>query len=252
MNFGQFLAKIIEDAIAGDPVAIETLKRTLERDPSRAHPHIIWVNQQGHVFDSLKTAARQRREVLPHIPRYGSAAFMKVLAVDTHGVMGHALHYPSLKERFASMAFEEVDHIESILVTSDRLSRAGRIRYKKRLQQIMNPDRPVWQNWLRSLHASSFDRLDRVIQSWLDEPIDLSEQHLFKPGWDQYPYALMSAKKFFDQLQVEHLVFLGLKSGLFTLSATGQTELLQTLTIPIQLANERAKTLGVKFKFETI
>ena len=252
MNLGQLLAKIIADAIDGQPVAIETLKRTLKCDPSRANPHVFWVGKKGIIFDSLKTQALQRREVLPHVSRYGNAAIMKVLAFDAREVIHQALKFPILKTRFEILAFKEIDEIEATLVLDDQLSSAGRLMYKKRLALIMDPKLPIWQNWVLALRKFQFNKIDKIIQAWLDEPVDLTEQHMFKVGWDTYPYSIMSAKKFFEHLDIEHLLFLGLKRESFKLLETGEIELLPVLTIPVKLANQRAKTLGVKFKFQSI
>lgn len=251
MNLGQLLAHIITGAINQDPVCIQKLKLLLQKDPSRQDPHVFWVKGDGLILDSLKTKVEQRREVMPNFPRLGAGSVLKTqLAPEC--VVFRIRPFPSLVALMASMAFASLDQMQTRLIIDEGLSPTQRNRLNAHIDAITSPTRAVWENWILSLQKPEMTLIDRAVQNWLDEPIDWSEKHLFKPDWEDPLVSVKSAKAFFEQFNVEHRVYLGIKTQMFTQTSTGKDIYLETLDLPVDVANQRASTLGVKCRFKAI
>jgi hypothetical protein len=251
MNMGQRIALLVTDAINGAPQAIQTLKALLRKDPSRADPHVFWVGDDRLLYDSLNLREKYRREVLPPFPSFNPR---NKYASGTGSVISHVRDYPALVEKLNRMAFARLDYLETQIVVKDRLTRSERSYFQSSIEKITQVDRPLWQQWVLQASESELSSIDRAIQDWLSEPIDWAEKHMFKEGWEDPFYSQRSVIAFFDQIGVEHQVYLGIQTKSFTVKATGKKENFYTLkdSLDIKVANDRATKLGVNFCFEAI
>lgn len=251
MNMGQRISLLVTDAMNGAPQAIQTLKALLRKDPSRADPHVFWVDDNRLLYDSLNLREKYRREVLPPLPRLNTN---KPYGAGAVSVIRHVQDYPSLVEKINRMAFARLDHLETQIVVRNRLTRSERAYFDSAIEKITQVDRPVWEQWVLQASDSELSSIDRTIQDWLDEPIDWAEKHMFKEGWEDPFYSQRSVTAFFDQIDIAHQLYLGVQTTPFTVKATGKKENFYTLkdSLDIEVANDRATKLGVNFCFEAI
>lgn len=248
---------LLARALAQDESAISALRSSVGRDPSKKNPHYFKVREDGLIFDTLMAQPKIRREVMNHFPRFGMGFYgndprrtqCHWKAVSSSFVISKAQPFAILMRRFADMAFEDLDQLESELITKERLSRLERKKRLMKIQSITDPGDLVWKNWVNSLDKSDFVRVDAVFQGWLNEPIDWREQDFFDFDWEDHFDSNNSAKEFFDKLKNLHKAYLGVNLCDFNVKGKILPKPFYELIHSVQEANKRARALGFKFRF---
>lgn len=228
------------------------LNALITHDPSTTEPHYF------RVLDHLKILSDQnrlfpdlRREVMPKFPHFAADTSSKYsYPYSPPSALANILRkYASLTQRFSVLAFAEIDKLEAELVMHVDWPIATRSRHRLRLQKLTDSRRPVWENWILSLHPLSYNTIDREVRAWLDSPIDWDEVEYFRYDWEDFFYAPKAAKAFFDQFKPQVLEFLGIKLGDFTIIESNKPLALYQMTRSIREANSRANSLGLKCRF---
>jgi hypothetical protein len=248
------MSKTAAAASSEDHDVIAQLKSTLKSDPSEHNPHYFCVHPQLKTLkDSMVSGPQIRRDVMPELRKFAANRGEKYpsYTAPKHIISVIEL-YPSLSQKISAIAFKEMDEIEATLTMHLDRPKALVQRDKARLQVLTNSMQPVRHNWIYSLRRELHHRIDDVVNSWLDEPVDYSEKLLFKEGWEAVPYSQLSAKRIFAGLPAAHQEFLGLEIQTYELVTNGKSIDLYRLAIDIAVANKRAKALGLKLRFEAL
>lgn len=233
---------------------LQALKALITHDPSTTEPHYFRVlDRQKILTDQNRQFPELRQEVMTQLPRFAADRSDKhSYPYSPPSAVANILRqYPSLTQRFSMLAFAEIDELEAKLVMQEDLPIAIRSMHRLRLQKLTESIRPVWENWILSLHPLSYNTIDREVRAWLKSPIDWDEAEYFRDDWEDVFYAAKAAKAFFDQLKPQVLAFLGIELGDFTNIESNKSLALYQLTNSIREANSRAKSLGLKCRFKT-
>lgn len=249
-DLAKLIAQMAVAARNGEPAGLLQIKQTLQKDPSRADPHVFSVNAQHLVEDSLRTGPMIRKDVYPAISEFVSPFSKHSIGVDVRHVISVVGRYPSLVDRFAIKGYSEIDRLEASLVTDEGLEPSSRARVLKRIQRLNSGGAPVWQNWINQMAQSTGHIFDGIVREWLNESIDWKEKSYFDATKVNRRFGVESAREFFEILQSEHLYYFGLKLSDGFIEGTGESFKCVFLRDSIKAANDRAAALGVKFRFE--
>ena len=242
----------------GHEEALAFLKKEFKPPASPHNPHYFYVHPKLLVIsDSHKTWPDTRREVMHTFPRiardryFDGKRFQVTRAYGTTSEVANLIkRYPSLTAKISAMAFNEIDEIEAQLAMYDGRPKHELTRLRSRLNVLTSGQHPVWENWVLTPQEKDYNHIDNTIHQWLDEPVDMDECDLFKPGWEGVPYPEESAKQFFDKVSEMHQLYLDVEKKPFERTANGLPMQLYTLACSITVANKRAKALGANFRFE--
>lgn len=250
--------QIVALAQDGHEGALSILKKEFKPPASPHNPHYFSVHPKLLVIsDSHQGGPQTKREVMPAFPRFGKewiSTGKKQIQTNAYGPPSRAVErlkdYPSLTAKISAIAFQEIDEIEEQLVIDDCMPKVKLTKLRTKLDTLTRGSRPVWENWVLSLDENLYYRIDRVVNQWLDEPIDMDESHLFVSGWNDVPYAEMAAKQFFDKISEMLQLYLHVEKHTYELSSNNKPVQLYKLSCSITVVNKRAKALGANFRFE--
>jgi hypothetical protein len=100
-----------------------------------------------------------------------------------------------LQYHFQSLGQEELERILSTLGSSgDIMDKKDRQRLKRQAK-VMKGDED-WKAWVTSRGKEGLPGFRKVIEDWLAEPIDFTQEEYFPKDWN----GMGAAKKFFEEL----------------------------------------------------
>lgn len=248
-NLATLIAEMAVAARKGEPAAVDQIKLSLRKDPSRADPHMFSVDDNNLVEDALRPGPSVRKDVYPNIPKFVSSFDKRPFGVDASYVIAVVGKYPSLQKMFAAQGYKEIDRLEVSLVSNELLEPSGRAKAHKSIARLSSDGAPVWQNWIRESSRSDGLGIDSLVNRWLNQPVDWKESQYFDPVKRRRRFGLESAREFFEQLDFEHHYYLGLKLEDGVTESKEEKFKCVFLNDPIEDANARAAALGVKFRF---
>jgi len=247
MNYGKTIARVLVKARRGDHASLDLLRELLGSDPSQTDPHVFLVTQNRILIDTVKTGPQIRSEVFPKIPAF-ACEFVQPSAWSPEFAIRAIQRYPSLEKLFWYEAQSEIGRLEARLVTDD-LTRQERSAIHHRLKALMSDHQLCWINWVKSTPARMLYQFDAIINQWLREPIDWSEEKWFGSAWKERCYALESATKFFNNIPQDVHWFFGIEMTRGRISDTDKEFDCAFLKQSIDEANRLAELMGVKFRF---
>lgn len=239
------LPDIVIAAQNGDQDALQQLRQSLTQDPSIDNPHYMDVYADGMISDDSWTQRLSRRDMFPAISKFYAHSW----GVDKESVTSLVSKYASLMNKFTIETYQEIDRIETQLVCDELLPKSEQAKLIAKLARLNSDRAPVWQNLITENAAKNGNLFNKLVNQWLDEPLDWEEQQHFDPVKAKKFYNLEFARVFFKQLPQNILDFLGVVFYKASTKTTGEDIIYANLDIPIPEANRRAKALKVKFKF---
>jgi hypothetical protein len=159
--------------------------------------------------------------------------------LTTSDLINEVEYITPLQYHFQSLVEEE---LERILAT---LESPGEIKDRRRLKRqakAMKGDEG-WQAWVTSQGEEGLPGFKKVIQDWLAEPIDFTQEDYFPSDWN----GMGAAKKFFEKLDTGTADALGVSviEGEFP----GSSYYAARLDKSVDDANNAAEKLGLPFRF---
>ena len=244
-------ATVVTAARNGDPAALRHLRKSLHQDPSRANPHIFHIRDGSLVEDSLWPSTVRRKGIYPTIPEFVTKTMGRLWwGANPDYVISVVKQYPSLVDKFAIEGYQKIQQLEDSLISEDGLKRSDRVRVTEQIARLSTDRVPVWQNWVRETAAKGAYTFDDIVARWLNETTNWSEFNHFDSVKIKQHFGSKSARTFFEKIPVDHLEYIGLQltDGI----VEGSEEVLECVFLvdPIKDANRRARSLGVKFRFE--
>ena len=216
------------------------------------HQKILIVNSSGFISDPDVRGPRVREEVITPPPEFESRdpISQKFIRYNTQQAIRWINQYPSLQIKFAEIGYRRIDFIESALLFDQTLTSSSRNQFQLELIELERDDSPIWKNAIISTKVYLRNLINSTIREWMNEPIDLSEQPLFKAGWEDFPFSHQAATNYLYQLSSETLETLEIILENCEHVDTKEEFKFFKLNQNIQMANKKVRLLGLDFSFE--
>ena len=97
----------------------------------------------------------------------------KLLSYDLDRAIRWISEHQSLQLKFAEIAYQRIDALESSLWLNNSLPNSLKTKYKLELVQLESDEKPIWENAIRSKIPAAPRLISITIRVWMHEPIDL-------------------------------------------------------------------------------
>lgn len=210
------------------------------------------VKPSGLICDSAVQGPRLRKEVIARPPDFENRDSLngKFIGHKTAQAIQWISQFPSLRLKFAEIAYRRIDSIETALLLDEPLSAASRNHLKLELAQLQSDAHPIWENAIQSTREHLGHLIASTIRAWMNEPVNLSEAPYFVPHWESYPYSAEVAKSYLECLDAACLVALQVSLESYTHADTKQEFSFYKLNQSIKNANNQARRLDLNLVFE--
>jgi hypothetical protein len=228
--------------------------KNIQMKPKKHSPKVLSINMTQLIFDPKVRGPRLRKDVIDAPPKFEQSNPIDgtFIRYDTTQASQWISRLPSLRLKFAEIAYRRIDFIEASLWLDQSISVAMRNRLKLELMQLESDSHPVWENAIQTTRLHPGHLITSTIREWMNEPVDFSEVSFFTPHWESYPYSTQAATSYLRRLSIEAQAALQISIENHIHIESKQEFHFYKLNQSIKNANKQAQILDLGIVFEEL